>query len=541
MIRRSRVRVTQGVPVMDNDLPAMQGRLGHTHGATFRQRRMTNRYVRVDGTAVSFDGVRFPSVAALYRAWPGEKPSEGTFLIKLQGWRKRNPHDALTDDVIRSLFQTRGDRHRLTYQGVPYAGPKELHSAYPDQKVGYGAFWARLASYREAHPGCAPDDQTITSLLAPATLCYRGATYRSLAQLHKAIPGDKIVCHRFVDNVRRWRERNPTSVVSDDIIERCIRFFGGDHVRTFGGTTYSNLKALYDDQPAPKCAWGTFSRRAKRLGDLRPLTDVDIDLLLKPQAKVRFFRGILYRWTHLSNGKVYIGISSQTLKERIRLHQRQATAGAFGNPESLQAAIAREGMSAFRVEVLGEFASEDAMKAAEEQAVREHDCLAPKGFNLQEGGRSWTKQGTDVEFDRVTYPSYASLAQAFGIGEKVLDGRRRLGWSLRESLTTPPGAKNLASKPVMIEGVQFKSISEAAQSYGVPVALVYTRLDIGWSLEDAIGLTVRKAKTRKPVVVAGVMFPTITAAAHHYGKNTRAVFWQLDRGKSIEQALGLVP
>jgi hypothetical protein len=299
------------------------------------------------------------------------------------------------------------------------------------------------------------------------------------------------------------------------------------------------LKSLYDSQAQPKCRWGTFQNRVRKLAALRELTDDDFTLLLQPQAKVQFFRGILYRWTHMATGRIYIGISSQTLKERVRMHYRQAKDGTYTNPLSLQAAIARDGLEAFKIELLKEFEDEEVMKSAERQAVIDNDCLAPKGFNLQAGGISWTKQGTDVEFEGVVYPSYSALAKAFGITEKLLDGRRRMGWSLELALKTLPFAKNASSKPVTVNGITYSSIREVAKEFGIHYTTIYNKLDLGWSIEDALALTNRTAKTRKPVTVKGMRFKTISEAARYYGKNPREIFWKLDRGKSIDQALGL--
>lgn len=497
------------------------------------------RKKRIIGTTIIYEGKTYPSIAALYRAWEGDKPSEKTFGIKLQKWHRLNPKVALTDEVICQLFKTRSGTHGLTYTGVRYAGPKDLHRAFKGEKITFGGFWQRLKAYKHKNPDTEPDDQAIVAMLTPANVFYKGIDYPSWAQLYKSVLGDKIVLHRFIGNIRAWQQANPFAQINDDVIEQSIRFMGGAHVSSYQSRSYPNLKALYDAQSQPKCLWGTFQNRVRKLGALRELSDEDIALLLQQKAKVKFFKGILYRWTHLPTGKVYIGISSQTLNERVRLHHRQAKDGTYTNPLSLQATIASDGLHSFKVEVLAEFDDEDSMKTAEEKAVREHDCIAPKGFNLQEGGRSWTKQGTDVEFEGVVYPSYSALAQAFGISEKLLDGRRRLGWTLKDALTTPTHSKNASSKPVVVQGVKFYSIREAAKAYGKSYTALYNKMDLGWSIEDALGLTGRAPLTRKAVSVNGVHFPSISAAARHYGNDPREVFWKMARGKTLEQALGL--
>lgn len=341
--------------------------------------------MRFRGTKISFEGRSYPSFAALYRTWNGKKPAEKTFGIKLAKWRKKHPDSNLTDEVIRNLFQTRSGRHGLTFKGVLYAGPKDLYRAYRGIKVSFGGFWQRLNEWRVANPGVAPVDPALIAMLTPAMLTFEGISYPSLAQVHKAIPSPKLGLKQFTANFRAWRLTNPQIPIDDEHWKRCARFMGGHHECRYKGQLYPNLKALFDKQSQPKCLWGTFQNRVRKLQELRDLTDDDFDLLLQPKAKVRFFAGILYRWIHLSTGKVYIGISSQSLKERIRLHIRQAKDGTYRNPASLQAAIAKHGIKAFKIEVQAKFHDEDSMKTAEEKAVREHNCIAPRGFNLQGG------------------------------------------------------------------------------------------------------------------------------------------------------------
>ena len=498
------------------------------------------RKKRVSGTEITYKDVTYPSIVALHRSWEGEKPSERTLPIKLLNWKKKNPDKPVTDEVIEQIFTTRVSKYSIVYRGKRFNGPRELFNSYEQEKLSYGGFWMRLEEFNKSNPNEQLTDEIIDSLISPSNrFTYKGKAYKNIPEIYSAIPGEKISIDRFADNIRSNEAKNPLAVLSDEIIERCIRFMGGEHTVTYMGTTYPNLKALYEAQPHPKTKWVTFSTRVRKYTANQTLTDEAISNLLTKNAKVRFFKGILYKWTHKTNGKVYIGISSMVLNERIRMHVRQAKDGAYANPMSLQAAIAKDGLDSFRIEVIDEFDDEVKMLEAEDEAIKSHNSMAPNGFNLREGGLGWTKQGTDVEFEGITYPSYSVLARKFGISEKLLDGRRRWGWSLKEALTTPLNAKNAIAKRVTVLGQDFPSIRMAAKKYNIDHKKVHGRLERGWSIEDALELTDRANKTRKQVIVAGITFDSIASAARHYGKDPKKVWGLLERGKSIEQSLGL--
>ena len=498
------------------------------------------RKKRVSGSEVIYKGKVYPSIVALQRAWVGDKPSERTLPAKLLKWRKNHPNEPLTDLVIEEIFKTRSGQNRIVINGQSFNGPRDLYDNFSGEKITYGGFWARLKEFKKSTQPSELTDEVIKHLLSPEVgINYKGNTYPSLTQLYKALKFEKLVLHRFISNLNEWKSLNPKTVITDEVIEKNAKFYGGDYEFEFKGVTYPTLKSLYDAQPSPKCKLVTFTLRVKKLKQLRAISEEDIENLLKEKTKVAFFKGILYRWTHKISGKIYIGISSMPLEERVRMHLRQAKGGTYGNPLSLQAAIMKDGVEAFNIDVIGEYDDEKEMLLAEDRAITEHNSMAPNGFNLRDGGLGWTKQGTDVEYEGVIYPSYSVLAKQFGISEKLLDGRRRWGWSLKDALTTPLYTKNASAKPVIVNGETFLTLSKAAKKFNVDYKKVHERLTRGWTLEDALELTGRIHRTRKKVIVNGEIFETIAAAARRYKKDPKKVWGAMERGWTLERALGL--
>lgn len=97
---------------------------------------------------------------------------------------------------------------------------------------------------------------------------------------------------------------------------------------------------------------------------------------------------IIYKWTNLVNGKIYIGQSTKTLAHRTRMHVNSANAGSL---LPIHCAIRKYSPAAFRVETIATAASLEILNNLELDLIASHDCQAPKGYNLKNGGdnHSW--------------------------------------------------------------------------------------------------------------------------------------------------------
>lgn len=95
-------------------------------------------------------------------------------------------------------------------------------------------------------------------------------------------------------------------------------------------------------------------------------------------------------------------------------------------------------------------------------------------------------------------------------------------------------------------GVVYPSMSDAARAYGVPVCTVYARLARGYSPEVALtepvgqghakGHRVRCGHSAHPIVVEGVEYPSVRAAAKAYGVNVSTVYNRLNRHDPVDRA-----
>jgi hypothetical protein len=98
---------------------------------------------------------------------------------------------------------------------------------------------------------------------------------------------------------------------------------------------------------------------------------------------------------------------------------------------------------------------------------------------------------------------------------------------------------------VVVEGLPFISLNAAARHYGVPEATIHQRVNrYGWSLEEALEIVRRPRKRHKigtGYELAGSTFDNFSAACRLHGLDEAVVRSRLKIGWSKEQAFGLQP
>lgn len=133
------------------------------------------------------------------------------------------------------------------------------------------------------------------------------------------------------------------------------------------------------------------------------------------------------------------------------------------------------------------------------------------------------------------------MAKHWGISLEVYKGRRRSGWSLEKSLTTPT---RLVREPVEyrdFKGRVFSSAKSMAKEYKVSSTTLLRMLDEGESTEEVTHfLSQRVAQTRRGVTCSdhlGNSFPTKSEMLAHWGISKSTFDGRLRRGWSLEEAL----
>nr|WP_296429704.1 hypothetical protein [Roseovarius sp. BRH_c41] len=90
----------------------------------------------------------------------------------------------------------------------------------------------------------------------------------------------------------------------------------------------------------------------------------------------------------------------------------------------------------------------------------------------------------------------------------------------------------MADGAITIRGVTYASAAAAARAFGVTRAAVYAARDLGRL--DAVGIGSGNAGARcRPVVICGLSFPSITAAAQAVGADKKYISHRIATGAGL--------
>jgi hypothetical protein len=100
-------------------------------------------------------------------------------------------------------------------------------------------------------------------------------------------------------------------------------------------------------------------------------------------------------------------------------------------------------------------------------------------------------------------------------------------------------------KPIIIiQNIIYESFRTAARAFGISPNTVEYRLSKGWTPEEAVGLHPRPSFAANtpgiPVIVNGIAFKNIKEACKHFKRAYTHVIEMMQKGRSVEQALGLI-
>ena len=177
---------------------------------------------------------------------------------------------------------------------------------------------------------------------------------------------------------------------------------------------------------------------------------------------------LIYKMTNNINGKIYVGQTTQTLKERMRKHK--TTTKVLVDKE-----IAKYGYDNFTVEVIDHASTKEELDEKERKWIAFYNCIIPNGYNLCNGGS--TTEGYHHTDEAKTKMSRAKKGKYTGEGNpfygKHHSAEQRAKWS-RERKGRDTHKATIASlvnhrRKVrnITTGKEFNSLKEAAEYYGI--------------------------------------------------------------------------
>jgi hypothetical protein len=244
----------------------------------------------------------------------------------------------------------------------------------------------------------------------------------------------------------------------------------------------------------------------------------------------------LYLIRNTKSPKLYVGITIGTLEKRLKQHFSSAKRGRKG---ALQNAINHYGEDCFSIELISNSASSfEELQDLEILEIAKRDCLR-NGYNSAHGGSLGTSKNITVQ--GTSFPSYAQAAEYYGVDATVFSLRiARLKWTPEQAAGLEDKHWKAKSKNLVVNGKKFPSIRQAAVEFNKDIALVYSRIEKGWTPEQA--LDVHKPPesvkfTGKEITVQDKTYKSIAAAAAELGISAEPFRLRMLKGMTPEQAL----
>lgn len=188
----------------------------------------------------------------------------------------------------------------------------------------------------------------------------------------------------------------------------------------------------------------------------------------------------VYIHTNIENGKVYIGITCQSLKSRWLKGKGYESQTKFYN------AIKKYGWDGFYHDVLYYDITKEQAEQIEIELIKIHNSI-DDGYNLSNGGNSTGKHSDETK--RKISSSHMGIRPSEEVRLKLSEGRtgeKNHQWGKRGELspmygkrhkeetkrkmsTDRQGGKNANAKRVYCDGVIYDCAKDCAIRYGIPV------------------------------------------------------------------------
>jgi len=251
---------------------------------------------------------------------------------------------------------------------------------------------------------------------------------------------------------------------------------------------------------------------------------------------------IVYCAINRVNGMKYVGITSRKLSDRKYGHLKMASDGK-GSPASIWEAIRQHGKDNFSFEIIEKTSDIESLREREKYWIKHLNTLTPNGYNQNKGGSITTADEYAKEFrvNGQSYFGFGQLADAFGLEEGTVRARIKYSeWTLEQAVgLAPPPVHTRDGTEIIFKGTTYPSERHLCRKYNICNNVFRQRYhQMGWDLDEALGVVERK-KSRHEVTVFGKTFKSRTKAAEYYGIKESSVKSRLNYGWSLEDALSM--
>lgn len=138
----------------------------------------------------------------------------------------------------------------------------------------------------------------------------------------------------------------------------------------------------------------------------------------------------------------------------------------------------------------------------------------------------------EIEYKGKKYSGVSVLAESVGMPARLLYTRLNSGWSVEAAVETPVSEQRLGRK-LEHNGVVYKSVRELADDIGMSYGTLRSRLQMGWSVQDAVERDVRKFG----IEYDGKVYDSVAKLANSVGLDKSVVESRLRAGWTLDEAI----
>ena len=142
------------------------------------------------------------------------------------------------------------------------------------------------------------------------------------------------------------------------------------------------------------------------------------------------------------------------------------------------------------------------------------------------------------------FESVAAMCAHYGVERTKTHSRIQRGWTPEQAVGLAPREESLyRPKPVVINGKRYENLTLAAEAIGAKLTTVKARIEAGYSIEDAFlgRLKPRVGVRGKEVEFDGVVYASMAILGRKFNLTGTLVSKRLKYGWTLAQALGTVP
>ena len=176
--------------------------------------------------------------------------------------------------------------------------------------------------------------------------------------------------------------------------------------------------------------------------------------------------------------------------------------------------------------------------------VRTFRARIASGWPLEQACGEVPRKRNEYAYKGHTYTSVRSMAEAYNLPYERVSSRLRLGFTIADAMSPLEVQNRYGRKAITINGERFGSMIAAANKLNLTRSQLKSRLvylDKEKTHAKLAELPKRKYKKRpRDLTVEGRNFKTYIELSEHYKIPEGTIRSRLNRGKSIEEAVGLI-